>query len=61
MECQDGAIVDINTTCVHLDPKCLQFLGILALSEHVMVPHLCDMVKVSGLNALQPGELAWSI
>ena len=49
MDWWDGTVLGINATCADLGPKCLQLLGMLALSG-------CDTIsskgKISALNTL---------
>ena len=53
MERWDGSIIDINATCNELGPKCLQLLGMHALSGCDTVSYPFNKGKVAALNVLK--------
>ena len=56
MERWDGTILDINVTSAHLRPKCLQFLGMHALSGCDTTSYPYGEGKISALNTLLSGD-----
>ena len=50
MECWNGVVIDINATCMQLGSKCLQLLGMHALSGCDTVSYPFNKGKVSTLN-----------
>jgi len=52
----NGVVVDINTACTELGPKCLQLLGVHAFSRCDTVPYPFSKRKMSTLNALKAGS-----
>ena len=54
MEQWDGTVLDINATCADLGPKCLQLLGMHALSGCDTTPF--GRGKISALNTLLAGD-----
>lgn len=56
MERWDGAVIDINTTCLLLGSKCLQLLGMHALRGCDTVSYPFGKGKISALNALMAGD-----
>ena len=57
MEWWDGTVLDINSTCTDLGPKCLQLLGLHALSGCDTVSYPYSNGKISALNTLLTGGL----
>ena len=56
MERWDGTVLDINVTCTDLGPKCLQLLGIHALSGCDTVSYPYGKGKISALNTMFAGD-----
>jgi len=56
MERWNGVVVDINATCTELGPKCLQLLGVHALSGCDTVSYPFSKSKMSALNTLKAGD-----
>jgi len=56
MERWNGVVIDINATCLLLGSKCLQLLGMHALSGCDTVSYPFNKGKISALNALQAGD-----
>lgn len=56
MERWDGMILDINATCANLGPKCLQLLGMHALSGCDTTSYPYCKGKIRALNTLLSGE-----
>lgn len=56
MERWNGVVIDINATCMQLGSKCLQLLGMHALSGCDTVSYPFNKGKVSALNALKAGD-----
>ena len=56
MERWDGTVLDINATCSDLGSKCLQLLGIHALSGCDTVSYPYGKGKISALNTLLTGN-----
>ncbi len=56
MERWDGMVLDINATCSYLGPKCLQLLGIHALTGCDTVSYPYGKGKISALNTLLAGD-----
>ena len=52
MEQWDGTVLNINATCADLGPKCLQLLGVHALSRCDMTSYPYGKGKISTLNTL---------
>jgi len=56
----NGVVMDINTACTELGPKCLQVLGVHARSGCDTVSYPFRKGKTSALNALKadsfPGQ-----
>ena len=57
MEHWDGTFVDINATCVQLGPKCLQLMGMHALSGCDTVSFPFNKGKIGVLKVLQARNL----
>ena len=49
-------MLDINATCAHLGPKCLQLLGVHALSGCDTTSYPYGKGKISALNTLNSGN-----
>ena len=56
MERWDGTVFDINATCADLGPKCLELLGMHALSGCDTVSYPYGKGKISALNTLLAGD-----
>ena len=56
MEQWDGTILDINATSAHLGSKCLQLLGMHALSGCDATSYPYGKGKISALNTLLSGD-----
>ena len=56
MERWDRTILDINATCADLGPKCLQLLGMHALSGCDTTSYPYDKGKIRALNTLLAGD-----
>lgn len=56
MEWWDGRVLDINTTCTDLGQKCLQVLGMYALSGCAITSHPYAKGQISALNTLLAGN-----
>ena len=52
----NGTVLDINATCVDLGKKCLQLLGVHALSGCDTVLYPYGKGKISALNTLLTGD-----
>ena len=55
MERWDGAVLDINQTCTKLSSKCLQLLGMHALTGCDTTSFPFNKGKVSALSVLEAG------
>lgn len=56
MENWNGTVLDINATCADLGPKCLQLLGMHALSGCDTTSYPYGKGKISALNTMLRGE-----
>ena len=56
MEWWDGIVLDIKATCADLGPKCLQLLGMHALSGCDTTSYPFGKGKISALNTLLAGD-----
>ena len=56
MERWDGTVLDINATCADLGKKCLQLLGVHALSGCDTVSYPYGKGKISTLNILETSQ-----
>ena len=56
MERWDGTVLDINATCADLGEKCLQLLGMHALSGCDTISYPYGKGKISALNTLLTGD-----
>ena len=56
MERWDGTLLDIKATCADLGPKCLQLLGMHALSGCDTTSYPFGKGKISALNTLLAGD-----
>ena len=57
MERWDGTVLDINATCAELGPKCLQLLGMHALSGCDTTSYPFGKGKISAIKTLLAGDL----
>ena len=56
MERWNGVVLNINATCIEMGPKCLQLLGMYALSGCDTVSYPFNKGKLSALNVLKSGD-----
>lgn len=56
MERWDGSVLDVNATCAELGAKCLQLLGMHALSGCDATSYPYGKGKISALNTLISGD-----
>lgn len=56
MERWDGTVLDVNATCADLGPKCLQLLGMHALSGCDTTSYPYGKGKITALNTLLAGD-----
>ena len=56
MERWDGTVLNINATCADLGPRCLQLLGVHALSGCDTTSYPYGKGKISALNTLLAGD-----
>ena len=56
MERWDGTVLDINATCTNLGPKCLQLLGMHAISGCDTTSYPYGRGKLSALHTLMAGD-----
>ena len=56
MERWDGTVLDINATCTNLGPKCLQLLGMHAISGCDTTSYPYGKGKLSALHTLMAGD-----